>query len=255
MMRFIGVVHLAALPGSPRSSVPLASVIDRALEDARALVVGGVDGLIVENFNDVPFFSEAVPPHTVAAMTAACIAIRRAVSCPVGVNVLRNDAAAALGIALAAECEFVRVNVHTGAMVTDQGIINGRAAETLRLRRELGADSIQIFADILVKHAVPFGPVSLAESARDAVERGLADAIIVTGTATGTAASPDDVGAVSSVVDVPVYVGSGVTVENVAGVVPPADGIIVGSSLKRGGIIANPVDTERVRDLANRLPR
>ena len=137
---------------------------------------------------------------------------------------MRNDAAAALGIALACDVSFIRVNVHTGAMLTDQGIINGRADETLRLRKLLGAERIQIFADVLVKHAVPLGLVTLEDATRDAVERGLADAVIVTGSATGTAASPNDVRRVVDVAQVPVYVGSGVTVDNLATFVPPATG-------------------------------
>lgn len=254
-MRLIGVVHLPALPGSPRSTLSLDAVIEHAVTDARALAEGGADGIIVENFNDVPFFPDTVPPHTVAAMTAACIAVRREVSLPIGVNVLRNDAAAALGIALAAGCHFIRVNVHTGTMVTDQGIINARAAETLRLRREIGADHVEVFADVLVKHAVPLGPVSLTEAVRDAVERGMANAVVITGSATGAPASPEDVRTAAGATSVPVYVGSGVTAENVREFVPEAHGVIVGSWLKRNGAVANPVDPERVHRLVSELAR
>ncbi len=245
MIRLIGVVHLAGLPGSPKA-VALSTCIERAIADARALELGGVDAIIVENFHDAPFRPGAVDAHTVAAMTAATLAVRRDVSCALGVNVLRNDAAAALGIALACDAAFIRVNVHTGAMLTDQGIINGRADETLRLRRLLGAEHIQIFADVLVKHAVSLGPVTLEDATRDVVERGLADAVIVTGTATGSAANPDDVTRVVDVASVPVYVGSGVAAENLASFVPPATGVIVGSWLKTDGIVTNAVDATRV---------
>jgi membrane complex biogenesis BtpA family protein len=243
--RLIGVVHLAALPGSPRA-VPLPEAIELAVADAIALEQGGVDAIIVENFNDAPFRPGSVDSHTVAAMTAAVLAVRSAVECDLGVNVLRNDAAAALGIALAADAAFIRVNVHSGAMLTDQGVITGRADETLRLRRLLGAERIQIFADVLVKHAVPIGPLLLEDAVRDAVERGLADAVIVTGNATGRAASPADVQRAVDSCDVPVYVGSGITAANLADFVPPASGVIIGSWLKRDGDVRNPVDAARV---------
>ncbi len=245
MIRLIGVVHLTGLPGSPLA-VPLSETIDRAVEDARTLERGGVDAIIVENFHDVPFRPGTVDAHTVAAMTAATLQVRSAVACDLGVNVLRNDAAAALGIALACGASFIRVNIHTGAMLTDQGIINGRADETLRLRKLLGAERIRIFSDVLVKHAVPLGLVNLEDAVRDAVERGLADAVIVTGSATGNAASPDDVSRAVEAAGVPVFVGSGVSADNLAEFVPPASGVIVGSWLKRDGLVANPVDAIRV---------
>lgn len=257
MNRLIGVVHLAGLPGSPRA-VPLVETIERALQDAHALEQGGVDAIIVENFHDAPFRPGAVDANTVAAMTRATLAVRNAVACDLGVNVLRNDAAAALGIALACDASFIRVNVHTGAMLTDQGIISGRADETLRLRKLLGAERIRIYADVLVKHAVSLGPVRLEDAVRDAVERGLADAIIVTGAATGAAASPDDVQQAVDVAGVPVYVGSGVTGDNLDQFVPPATGVIVGSWLKRDGVVGNPVDArrvERVRSVLNARTR
>jgi len=252
MIRLIGVIHLAGLPGSPRA-IPLAETIQRAVADAQALEQGGVDAIIVENFHDAPFRPGPVDAHTVAAMTAATLRVRSAVGCDLGVNVLRNDAAAALGIALACEASFIRVNVHSGAMLTDQGIINGRADETLRLRKLLNAERIQIYADVLVKHAVPLGPVTLEDAVRDAVERGLADAVIVTGATTGSPASPDDVSRAVEAAGVPVFVGSGVTADNLAEFVPPATGVIVGSWLKRDGVIASPVDARRVEHVRSVL--
>jgi membrane complex biogenesis BtpA family protein len=253
--RLIGVVHLAALPGSPRSKLPLSAVIDRALADAKALERGGADALIVENYHDAPFRPGAVDAHTVAAMAVVVKEIRTAVGCDVGVNVLRNDAAAALGIAAATGARFIRVNVHCGAVVADQGIIQGRADETLRLRRALDAESVAIYADVLVKHAAPLGHVTIADAVRDVVERGLADAVIVSGAGTGRETAASDVREAARATSAPVLVGSGVTVENVARVVPPASGVIVGSSLKRDGRIDNPVDVERVRALRAALDR
>ena len=149
----IGVVHLPALPGSPGHTLSRSEILDHALADARALFDGGVSGIIVENFGDSPFYSDQVPHHTVADMTAIVQAITDLnQTVPVGVNVLRNDASAALAIAAASNGCFIRVNVHTSAMLTDQGWIEGKAHLTLRERKALGAEAISIAADVGVKH-------------------------------------------------------------------------------------------------------
>ena len=242
----IGMVHLISLPGSPRWAGQMAEVLKHAVGDAQALEAGGIDGLIVENFGDAPFSKGRAEAHTVSAMTLAVEAVRSAVDVPTGVNVLRNDSKSALAIASTTGAEFIRVNVHTGAMLTDQGMIEGHAHETLRYRKELGT-STKIFADVLVKHAAPLGSQTLEQAARDTVHRGLADAIIVTGAETGQPADKDDVlRAKGAVPDFPVLVGSGVHEGNVAQLLATADGVIVGTSLKEGGVTTNPVDKAKV---------
>ncbi len=244
----VGMVHLLPLPGSVRFGEDFDAVIQRALDDARALEEGGADGVIVENFGDVPF-RKYVEAHTVAAIAIVVKEVVRALSLPVGVNVLRNDAQAALAIAATAGAQFIRVNVHTGAMVTDQGIIEGRADETLRYRKMLGAD-VKIFADVFVKHAAPLGAQTLEQAAKDTVTRGLADALILSGAGTGETTNLDDVRRVKAAVpDVPIFVGSGVNADNIAEVLKVADGVIVGTSVKVEGKIENLVDVERVRQL------
>lgn len=245
----IGVVHLAPLPGAPGWGGDFTAVLDRARADLLALAEGGVDAAIVENFGDVPFRAGAVEPETVAAMSRVVAALRALTDLPLGVNVLRNDAAAALAIAAicAGPGSFIRVNVHSGAMLTDQGIIEGRADRTLRRRRELGAQ-VAILADVLVKHAAPIGPVTIEEAASDAVERGLADALIVTGTGTGRATDLGDIRRVRAALpDTPLLVGSGVSESTVRETFAIADGAIVGTSFKVGGVTTAPVDRERVR--------
>lgn len=245
----IGMVHLLPLPGSPRWGGSMEAVIERALEDARALAAGGMDALLVENHGDAPFFRERVDAATVAAMARATAEIRRAVLLPIGVNVLKNDAQSALAVAVATGARFIRVNIHTGAVAADQGIIQSDAAATLRYRRLLAAD-VKIFADVQAKHGVPVAPVELEQEARDSVGRGLADALIVSGTATGEATSLEDVKRVRSAVrEVPLLVGSGVTPESVVDLFSVADGAIVGTALKRDGRLDNPVDPERVKRL------
>ena len=167
-------------------------------------------------------------------------------------NVLRNDPIAALGLAYATGGEFIRANVHTGVMVTDQGIIEGRAEDTIRRRAVLAAP-VKLLADVLVKHAVPLGEQDIRDAAKAAVHRGLADALIVTGAFTGEEADIADVKAVKEVVPrgTPVLVGSGVTEANIGDYLEWADGVIVGTSLKRGGVVSNPVDVERVARLVS----
>ncbi len=246
----IGVVHLHPLPGSPRWGGDLESLIKFAVADAQAYERGGAHAVFVENFGDVPFTKSNVAPETIAAMSAAGRAIRAAVKIPIGFNVLRNDARAALALCAACHGDFIRVNVLSGAMLTDQGIIEGNAYETLRYRKEICPDA-KIFADVHVKHAVPLGDWSLEDAAHDTLERGLADALIVSGVGTGMAADIGDVERVRKACPKSkILLGSGVKLENVREFLQVADGVIVGSSLKRGGKLANPVDSKRVAALA-----
>ncbi|QDU84449.1 Putative sgc region protein SgcQ [Planctomycetes bacterium Pla163] len=249
----VGVVHLRALPGSPGCGAasgarPLDEVLRLAVADARALAEGGVDAIVVENFGDTPFFAERVPPETVAAMTLATEAVRAAVGgdLAIGVNVLRNDVRSALAIAAATGAAFVRVNVHVGTAVTDQGIVNGRAARTLRARAAL-VPGCAIWADVHVKHAVPLGGGEIGDAARETFERGRADGLIVSGVATGSAPDPGDLERVRSAVPVaPLLIGSGLTLENAADLCRFADGAICGTALKVGGDVGAPVDPARV---------
>jgi uncharacterized protein len=246
----IGMVHLPPLPGSPRWDGAMARVVALALADAHALVDGGVDAVLVENFGDAPFTPGRVEPATVAAMSVVAAEIRRALPrTMLGVNVLKNDARAALAVAVAVGAEFIRVNVHAGAVLADQGIVQSDAYGTLRDRRLLGAD-VAIFADVGGKHAVPLGPVDIDQTARDLVHRGLADALVVSGPATGQATPLGDVKRVrSAVADVPILVGSGVTAETAAELLSVADGVIVGTSVKRNGDVRLPVERGRVEKL------
>lgn len=249
----VGMVHLPPLPGAPGFQ-SREHVRERALADARTLEAGGVDAVLVENFGDAPFHAEDVPKHVVAEMTVATRAVSEAVDLPVGVNVLRNDAAAGLGVAAAAG-EFFRVNVHAGAAVTDQGVVEGRAAETIRERDRIDAE-VALLADVRVKHAAPLAERPFATAFADLVERGQADAVVVSGQATGAPADVDrleEAGDLGREYDVPVFAGSGVTPDTVATMLDHVDGAIVGSALKNGGDPNEPVDGERVERLVRRV--
>jgi hypothetical protein len=249
----IGVVHLQPLPGAPGWRGDMEAVIRFAVNDARAYERGGAHALFIENFGDIPFTKGSVAPETIAAMAAAGRAIRQAVKLPIGFNVLRNDARAALALCAVCGGAFVRINVHTGAMLTDQGLIEGNAYETLRYRRQV-CPSAQIFADVHVKHAVPLGNWTIEDAARDTVERGLADALIVSGAGTGLETELADVERVRRAAPATkILLGSGVRIENVREFLPVADGFIVGSSLKTRGRLYAPVHAKRVAALARAI--
>lgn len=247
--RLVGMVHLPALPGAPGFDGDRAAIRERAVADAEALAGGGMDAVLVENFGDTPFHPGEVPRHVVASMTALVGAVRRAVDVPVGVNVLRSDGPGAIAVAAATGAAFVRVNVHTGARLTDQGVVEGRAHETLRLRDRLAARDVRVLADVDVKHSAPLAERPLAEVARETVERGGADGLVVSGPATGRPVNRGRLERVATVADetgVPLVVGSGVTPGTVTELLAVADACIVGTALKSGGETTAPVERTRV---------
>jgi membrane complex biogenesis BtpA family protein len=251
---FVGVIHLLPLPAGPRVSPGFAAVRARALADARALAEGGAHAAILENFGDAPFCSGAVDPHVVAFVGALAAELRTLhPKLELGINLLRNDARAALGVAAASGAAFVRVNVHVGAMVTDQGLLQGDAHNTLRYRRELGAE-VGIVADVLVKHAVPLGPADLGAVAADTHHRGAADVLVVTGQGTGHAADPARVQQVcASVPEARVWVGSGVTEQTARLWRERCQGAIVGTALHADGDVRAPLAGARVERMARLL--
>jgi membrane complex biogenesis BtpA family protein len=245
----IVVVHLFPPPGSPRWGGDFESVVRSALNDARACEDGGADAIVVENFGDVPFCEGAVTPETVAAMAVAGAAVQSVLDVPIGFKVLRKDGHSGLPLCAACGGDFVRINVLSGAMVTDQGVIKGSAFSVMRLRRQL-APTAKLLADVHVKHASPLGNVPIEVAARDTVERGPADALVVSGPRTGEAADLDSLKRVRSACpETPLLVGSGVTVANAASYLEYSDGFIVGTSVKRDGKVSNPIDRVRLAAL------
>ena len=243
MKTLYGVVHLAALPGAPLYRLSLDGIEERALRDAAAYRKAGFDGLLVENYGDAPFFAGPVGPETVAAMTRMARAVR--LSQPdlaLGVNVLRNDGESALAVAEAVGADFIRVNVLAGVCQSDQGTLSGRAAQILRLRKRLDS-GVRIFADVAVKHAVLVSHADPLHQAEDLVERSGADALIVTGRATGQAPDAALLARLRERFgDFPLLVGSGLNAHNAPGLLASADGALVGSSVKIGGTADRPVD-------------
>ncbi|MFQ5636792.1 MAG: BtpA/SgcQ family protein [bacterium] len=248
----ISCIHLMPLPGAPRYTGSMSQVIDTALTEVEIFNRYQVDGLIVENFRDQPFYPQKLPPETIAALAAATREIVAAAGIPVGVNALRNDAHAALAVATASEAHFIRVNVHMHAVVSDQGLLQGMSHETLRLRAALQSD-VLIFVDAGVKHASPLGERRLDLETRDLEERGCADALIVSGAATGSEADTEDIDRVKQNTNLPVLIGSGATPENIEKLYSKTDGFIVGSYFKKDGKAENLVEAERVRIFTDKL--
>jgi membrane complex biogenesis BtpA family protein len=244
----IAMLHAPPLPGSARSRLPLAALADRVVADARAAVAGGADALLLENYGDAPFVADQVGPHVVAAMTLLAASVRAAVQVPLGLNVLRNDARAALAVAHAAGGSFVRVNVLAGLVATDQGLLTGEAERVLAYRNRLGAArTLSILADVDVKHGRPLWGTTIGDRAQDLATRAGADGLIVTGAATGRAPLGADLEAVRAACPrVPLLVGSGLNADSARELLPLADGAIVGTALKRGGVIDGPIDPARV---------
>lgn len=249
----IGVVHLLPLPTSPQWGGSLQAVFERAEQEATALAAGGAHGILVENFFDAPFAKGRVDPAVVSAMSLVVQRIRHLVPLPVGINILRNDACSAMAVASCVNAQFIRVNVLTGAMATDQGVIEGVAHELLRYRRELGSD-VKILADVLVKHARPLGTPNLTVAVQDTIQRGLADGVILSGWATGSPPDLEDLElAKAAARSTPVFIGSGANWDNIGNLIQSADGVIVSSSLKRHGQRDQCIDPVRVSQFVEAL--
>jgi len=247
----IGMVHLMPLPGSPGyGGYGMGAIINQALRDANALVEGGIDGIIVENMWDLPYYvGNEVPPEEIAAQTVAAKHVIRAVSVPVGINVIHNGGRVTLSIASAVGAKFIRVCAYTGALVWDTGEFDhGVAADLMRFRKNLGAESVKIFTDVCKKHAVMFPGIDF-ETHVTWTDFYLADAIIVTGKMTGLPAKIEEVKKAKEISPkCPVLVGSGTTKDNIARFLMYADGAIVGTSLKENGVAQNQVSVQRVKE-------
>jgi len=248
----IGMIHLPRFPKKYQED-RVDEFIRSALSDARKLEEAGIDGVIVENYGDAPF-SKKVSKRTVSMMTFVCKEIIDKVDIPVGINVLRNDWEAALSISSVMGLPFIRINVLTGLVATDQGLIEGEPAELQDFKRS-HTPKTEIWADVHVKHGTTIHPEDIADSAEEVQERGKADRIIVTGKGTGQPIDIEELKRMKKAVDIPVIAGSGVNTDNIHKMIEIADGVIVGTYLKEDGIVTNPVSSERVKELMSKIGR
>lgn len=254
----VGVIHLPALGGAPLAKFPDLSTCmqaagEWAVREAQALEKLGFQGLILENFGDFPFYGQTVPPETVASMAVIAAAVREACKIPLGINILRNDARAALAVAAVAGCQFIRVNVLAGVAATDQGLLQGCAAELLRERARLEA-TVGILADVHVKHAQTLSSRDIAIAVEELATRALADGVIITGPSTGREVADDRLAAAARAArdcGVPLWIGSGATADSMGRLLPHiTGGVIVGSALRSRGQAGAPLDLKRAAAVA-----
>jgi membrane complex biogenesis BtpA family protein len=250
---FLGVVHLPPLPAAAGWRGSFAAVLERAMRDAEALAEGGVDGVIVENFGDAPFHKgtrdDPATPDVAAGLAVVADRIRREFHLEVGINCLRNDGPSALGAAAVCGARWVRINVLANSYVTDQGVIEAEAARVRDYKNQMQSQ-VEVLADFLVKHAVPLAPLDPVVGARDLAERSGAAGLVLSGSRTGESVDQELLLEVKAAVGAfPVWIGSGLDLDNAGELWPRCDGAIVGTALKVGGAVLEPVDPARVREL------
>jgi membrane complex biogenesis BtpA family protein len=252
----IGVIHVGALPGTPRSSQSVAELVRLAKDEARVYRECGVDGVIIENMNDVPYLKSEVGPEIVASMTAIGLEVKNECGLPVGIQILAGANIEAMAVAHAAGLDFIRAEGYAYAHVADEGIIEASAAKLLRYRKMIGAERVQVWTDVKKKHSAHAitADVSLGQTA-ETVEFMGAACVIVTGSVTGEAPKVADVKEAKSHCHLPVFLGSGISEVNVSQFYNEADGFIIGSAFKVDGLWSNTVDPARVTQFVNKLHR
>lgn len=250
----IGMIHVGALPGTPRHTEPLAKIIARAVREARLYRETGIDGIAIENMHDLPYLRGAVGPEIVAAMTLVGAAVKSEFKKTVGLQILAGANREAMATAHTAGLDWIRVEGFAFAHIADEGFIQSCAAELLRYRKQIGAENVQVWADIKKKHSshAITADISLAETAH-AAEFMCADALIVTGTATGRAPLPADVKSARTGSKLPLILGSGIDPANIGKFLPHADAFIIGSYFKKDGYWENEVDASRVEKFLKQI--
>jgi len=252
-MKILGVIHLKGLPGSTSNSLQLDEIIKLAQNDIDTLTEGGVHGIIIENFGDAPFVKDNLSKRSLVSFTTVVSKLDIDQKLEIGINVLRNDGLSALAIAEATNADFVRINVLNNIMYTDQGIIEGKAYEISQLRNTLNKN-IKIFADVFVKHATPPYSSKIENHAKELLERAGADVVIVSGDGTGEETDMLDLKKIRNTVpEGKLAIGSGLTVENIEEFSKISDIGIIGTDFKVDGVLDNPVELKRVKDIVSKI--
>lgn len=245
----IGMIHLPPLPGYEHHP-GMKAVVKKALQDLFLLEEGGVNGVLIENENDHPHQMKP-GPEIIAAMTHVASEVVKHARVPVGVQVLLNDPEASLAIAQATGAAFIRTDYFVDKMWRDgYGIMKINPTQLMRFKKKIGAKKTKIFADVQVKYAKLLEKgKTISQSTKQAINAG-ADAIVVTGDVSGQTPQLQDLKeAKSAASNVPVYVGSGFSVQNAKQLLKCSDGAIVGTSLKTQGN----VDVKKVKALMEEL--
>lgn len=241
------MIHVGALPGTPASRATVREIERQAVAEARVYRDGGVHGIGIENMHDVPYLRGRVGPEITAAITIVARAVKEESGLPCGIQILAGANHEALAVAHAAELDFVRVEGFVFAHVADEGIIESSAASLLRYRRAIGADRIQVWADVKKKHSAHAITADVGIGATAAAAEFMrADAVIVSGAATAEHPHAEDIADVRQHCHLPLILGSGITADNLAQYAGLADGFIVGSFFKHDGRWSEAVDARRV---------
>jgi len=250
----IGMIHVPALPGTPRHQRTLASLLTLVVEEANIYAEAGVDAIMIENMHDIPYVQPPIDPVVIACMTAVATAIKAKVSLPLGIQILAGANKEALAVAKAASLDFIRAEGFVFAHMGDEGFMQASAGELLRYRKYIEAEGVRVLTDIKKKHSshAITQDLSIVETAK-AAQFFLSDGVIITGSETGNAASLEEIEAVKREVDMPVFVGSGITLDNVEVYLPITDGLIIGSYFKEKGYWGNPLSQKRVHTFMRKV--
>ena len=248
-MKIYGVIHLKGLPGSTSNIFSIDKIVKLAQNDIDTLTAGGIDGLIIENFGDAPFVKDNLSKRSLVSFTTVVSNLDIDKKLDVGINVLRNDGISALSIAEATDADFVRINVLNNIMYTDQGIIEGKSYDISQFRNTLSKE-IKVFADVFVKHATPPYGAKIENHTKELLERAGADVVIVSGDGTGEETNIEDLQRIRDIVPLgKLAIGSGLNEDNIKKYVDISDIGIIGTDFKLDGILNNPVDLNRVKNL------
>ena len=250
----IGMVHVDALPGTPKYNGNLRLTIEKAIKEAEIYSSLNLDAVMIENMHDVPYLNRNIGPEITTLMSVILYEIKKQLDLPCGIQILAGANKDALAAAHSAGADFIRAEGFVFAHVADEGMFNSDAGELLRYRKQIGAENIKIFTDIKKKHSshAITSDVDIVDTAK-AAEFFLSDGVIITGSSTGKEPSLEEIKAVKEAVDIPVLAGSGITLENVNAYLEYCDGLIIGSYFKEDGKWFNTVDRERVKTFVKKV--
>lgn len=250
----IGMIHVQALPGTPNYQGNINFIFNKALQEARLYKESGIDALMLENMHDVPYQKNGVGAEIVSMMTRIAFAIKQETNLPLGIQILAGANKEALAVAKTAQLEFIRAEGFVFGHVADEGYIDSQAADLLRYRKQIDATDIAVFTDIKKKHSshAVTADVDIVETAH-AAEFFLSDGLIITGKQTGFETDLDEIKGVKAHTQLPVIIGSGVSIDNVAQYLPISDALIVGSYFKKEGFWKNELDAYRIKEFMEKV--
>jgi len=252
----IGMIHTEALPGTPNYKGNVKQIIFKAIKESKIYKQNGIDAIAIENMHDVPYLKDNAGPEITSLMSIIAYEIKNETKLPVGIQILAGANKEALAAAHSADIDFIRAEGFVFVHVADEGIIESNAGEILRYRKMIGAENILVFTDIKKKHSSHSitSDVTIEETAH-AAEFFLSDGLIITGVATGKEADINEIKSVKKTTNLPVIIGSGVTLQNVDKFFNNCDAMIIGSYFKKNGNWQNTVDAERIKSFMKKVKR